>query len=98
MIRHTVIFTFKPDVSAAAVASALDNARSSLPNIPGVLSFSIGEDLGLQPGRSGDMAVVAEFQTVNDVKAYLNHPIHLEYIAHSLAPIVDKRISVQFQV
>lgn len=98
MIRHTVVFTLKPGTPRESVISALKNAKTLLPAIPGVRSFSIGEDLGLQPGRSGDMAVVAEFDSIDDVKTYLSHPIHLDYIKNNLAEIVETRISVQFEI
>ena len=68
-----------------------------LPGIPGVQSFSIGKDLGLQPGKSGDLAVVADFASIEDMKNYLSDPVHLDYIKNNLASIVETRISVQFQ-
>ena len=51
-----------------------------------------------QPGRSGDMAVVAEFDSIDEVKTYLSHPVHLDYIKDNLAGIVETRISVQFEI
>ena len=98
LIRHVVVFTLKPDAPRNAVASAIENAKNALPSIQGVRSFSIGEDLGLQPGKSGDMAVVAEFDSIDAVTSYLEDPIHLDYIKNNLAAIVESRISVQFAV
>ena len=98
MIRHAVIFTLKAGTPRESVTSALNNAKRLLPAIPGVRSFSMGEDLGLQPGRSGDMAVVAEFDSIDEVKTYLSHPVHLDYIKDNLAGIVETRISVQFEI
>ncbi len=98
LIRHAVIFTLKAGTPRESVTSALNNAKRLLPAIPGVRSFSMGEDLGLQPGRSGDMAVVAEFDSIDEVKTYLSHPVHLDYIKDNLAEIVETRISVQFEI
>ncbi len=93
-----MVFTLKPNTPPDAVLSAVENAKDKLPGIHGVRSFSIGEDLGLQPGKSGDMAVVAEFDSVDAVTSYLEDPVHLDYIKNNLAEIVESRISVQFEV
>lgn len=98
MIRHTVIFTCKPGTPQIDIDTAIENAKKLLPSISSVRSFSMGKDLGLQPGRSGEIAVVADFDSVDGVTEYLNDPGHLEYIKDNLAQIVDNRISVQFEV
>ena len=98
MIRHTVVFTCKPNTAQQSISDAIENAKKVLPGIRGVRSFSIGRDLGLQPGKSGDLAVVADFDSINDVEAYLSDPIHLDYIKANLSSIIETRISVQFEV
>lgn len=98
MIRHCVIFTCKPEIEQKTLLNVLEVANQSLPNIPVVKSFSIGLDKGLQPGRSGDFAVVADFDSTEDVIEYLQHPVHQEFVKDSLSPIVDTRMSVQFEI
>ncbi|TAN26908.1 MAG: Dabb family protein [Actinomycetota bacterium] len=98
MIRHTVIFTCKPGTPQQSISEAIENAKHLLPGIPGVRSFTIGRDLGLQPGKSGEMAVVADFDSVDDLKTYLDDKVHQDYIKDNLASIVDTRISVQFEI
>lgn len=97
MIRHCVIFTCKPEVEQKALLRVLEDANQSLPSIPVVKSFTIGLDLGLQPGRSGDFAVVADFDSTENVIEYLEHPVHQEFVKDSLSPIIESRVSVQFE-
>ena len=98
MIRHAVIFTCKPGIPEQSISSAIESAKKVLPGIPVVRSFTIGRDLGLQPGKSGEIAVVADFDSIEDWRTYLNHEVHLDYIKNDLAPITDTRISVQFEI
>ena len=98
MIRHTVVFTCKPNTPQQSILDAIEMAQKVLPGITGVLSFSMGKDLGLQPGKSGDLAVVADFDSIKDVEAYLSDAVHLDYIKTSLSSIIETRISVQFEV
>ncbi|MDA8081988.1 MAG: Dabb family protein [Actinomycetota bacterium] len=98
MIRHTVVFTCKPNTPQQTILDAIENAHKVLPGIPGVRSFSMGRDLGLQPGKSGDFAVVADFDCIENIEAYLSDPVHLDYIKTSLSSIIETRISVQFEV
>lgn len=97
MIKHVVIFHCKPDVAQKTLLEVLDSAREVLPSIPGVSTFNIGLDKGLQPGRSGDFAIVADFDSVENVQEYLENDIHIDFVKNVLTPIVEKRISVQFE-
>lgn len=97
MIKHVVIFHCKPDVAQKTLIEAMASGREILPSIPGVNALNIGLDKGLQPGRSGDFAVVADFDSVENVQAYLDNDIHVNFVKNVLSPIVEKRVSVQFE-
>ena len=88
MIRHCVIFTCKPEVDQKTLISAVEKANQVLPTIPWVRSFSAGLDRGLQPGKSGDLAVVADFDSNEDVIKYLEDPIHQNYVHETLYPVM----------
>jgi Stress responsive A/B Barrel Domain len=57
-----------------------------------VLAFSIGVDL-LRLPRSYDVAVVADFENLEDGRAYAEHPAHLTAVELS-----EHIVSVDFEV
>ena len=83
MILHLVLFTPRPDLSAAEqgrLATALDRA---LTKIPAVVSYRIGRRVrtgaayDALPG-SFEFCGVMEFEDLEGLAAYLSHPAHIE--------------------
>jgi hypothetical protein len=97
VIRHVVIFEWTPTAASdqvAAVAAGLD----AMPNhVPGILAYRHGDDLGLS-SVTADYALVADFATVEDYRAYAGHPHHLQFIDEHIRPIVDTIHRVQYHV
>ena len=83
MILHLVLFTPRPDLSAAdqdRLATALDRA---LTTIPAVVSYRVGRRV--QTGAAYDalsgrfeFCGVMEFEDLGGLSAYLSHPAHVE--------------------
>ena len=83
MILHLVLFTPRPDLSAAEqarLATALDLA---LTTIPTVVSYRIGRRVrtgaayDALPG-SFEFCGVMEFEDLEGLAGYLSHPAHIE--------------------
>lgn len=83
MILHLVLFTPRPDLSAAdqgRLATALDQA---LTTIPAVVSYRIGRRVrtgaayDTLPG-SFEFCGVMEFEDLQGLAGYLAHPAHVE--------------------
>jgi len=96
MIRHTVLFKWKPEATddeKAQVATEL----AKLPSV--VLSlraFACGHDAGLAPGNF-DFAVTADFDDEAGLLDYRNDPVHREIIERCILPITAQRVAVQFR-
>lgn len=75
MIRHVVVFKLKPGVSPAERDRWLEASRRAHAKIHSVRAYNIGADLMHLP-RSYDVAVVADFDTLEDVEHYAGHPEH----------------------
>lgn len=94
MIRHVVLFDFKPsftDEIRAAWTEGLDRLEG---NVPGLVRLSHGPDvLGLE--RSFDHAIVADFESVEDIAVYDTHPLHEAIKPYSL-PNAERVVSVDF--
>lgn len=94
-VFHVAVFTWKEGTSVDHVAdfmNALTELRSQLPML---ISYDFGSDLGLRDGN-GEFAVVAQMATAEDVIAYLDHPLHQELVKTYVLPHAAERRAVQF--
>ncbi|MBX3435151.1 MAG: Dabb family protein [Pirellulales bacterium] len=86
MIKHIALFNLKDE---AAGRTKEDNRRQILSNlerlrreIPVNKRVEAGQQLASQPASwAVDMAVLAEFDTIEDYNAYIEHPVHKEAAA-----------------
>jgi hypothetical protein len=96
MIRHVVLFRWNDDVDdahVARVAAGLDGLPATIPEIR---RYVHGRDLGLAPGNHA-YAVVADFDSIEDLTTYREHPVHRALIDELLTPYVADRAAVQFE-
>jgi hypothetical protein len=95
MIRHVVLFTWKPeatDEQKAAVAAEL----AKLPGeIPEIRAYTFGPDAGINQGNY-HFAVVADFDDEDGYRTYRDHPRHRAVITEHIQPILETRAAVQF--
>jgi hypothetical protein len=94
VIRHVVMLKFKPDFDQSSREDWAERARKLPQQIAEIRSFTLGFDvMGIE--RSWDAAIVADFDSINDVQAYAVHPAHLPVAAISV-PNCEQMISVDF--
>lgn len=96
MIRHCVMFTWKPeatDAEKAAIAAGLD----AMAALPFMRSFVHGPDAGIVDGN-WDYVVNAEFDDVDGYRAYADDAAHQALIADHIRPAISARAAVQFEV
>ncbi|MFN8036186.1 MAG: Dabb family protein [Acidimicrobiia bacterium] len=97
MIRHVSCLTFT-ETSTPEERDAAVRAVARLPAIiPEIRVYTVGADLGLAEGNA-HLAVVADFDTVDDYRVYASHPEHLAVIAEHIRPILAGRAAVQLEV
>ena len=97
MIRHAVMFRFKPGTTPADI-SAIVEGLGGLPRaIPEIAAYQFGRDIGVNDGNF-DFAVVADFATTDHYLVYRDHPLHRALITERIAPHVEARAAVQFDV
>ncbi|MFW0773899.1 Dabb family protein [Paenarthrobacter nitroguajacolicus] len=94
MIRHAVLFKFKPDFPAADRDAWIQGLDRMDGNIPGLLKLTHGADL-LQQDRSFDYAIVADFNALEDLEVYNSHPLHEPLKQYSF-PNSEQIIAVDF--
>ncbi len=96
MIRHTVMFTWKPeatDEQKKRVATEL----SRLPGVvPSLRAYAMGTDIGVNEGN-WEFAVSGDFDDLDGYLAYRDDPTHRAIIAEHIQPIIATRAAVQFE-
>ncbi|MBE9372865.1 Dabb family protein [Saccharopolyspora sp. HNM0983] len=93
MIRHVVLFRWKPDFDPTEWFAAV---RGLQHKIPEVKELSLGADV-LHADRSWDAAIVADFDRIEDVAVYTAHPEHQPAVELSRAG-AEQIISVDFEL
>ena len=95
VLRHIVVFSWKPDTTPEQVAS-VENALTELQAlVPELRSYAFGSDLGLS-AVPGDFAVVAEFEDEAGWRVYDQHPFHATVRSEVIGPLAASRMGVQF--
>ncbi|MYS79203.1 Dabb family protein [Embleya scabrispora] len=97
MICHVWSMRMKPESTPEQRQAVLD-ALATLPEqIPGILSFTFGGDLGM--GRdNADVVVIARFADEADWRAYLAHPAHDRFAEDVVTPVYGSGAAIQFPV
>ncbi len=97
MFRHTVMFRWST-ASTPEQRSALTAALAQLPaGIPTIRRYHVGPDAGINDGNF-DFAVVADFDDVDGYLVYRDHPEHQRVIVELIAPFVETRAAVQYDL
>jgi hypothetical protein len=96
VIRHVVTFIW----TAQATPEQKDRVPAELAllpqKIPGVRGYQFGADAAVVAGNA-DYALTADFDDIDAYLAYRNHPAHVEFIEQVINPILERRVSVQFE-
>lgn len=97
MLRHTVLFRWKPEVTDEQV-DEVERAVSELPGIiGGVRAYTFLRDARVTDGNF-DACIVADFDDEAGFVHYRDHPAHLELIKTTILPLLDERAAVQTYV
>jgi hypothetical protein len=82
MVFHIALFRPRPDLTDAARRDLVEALRSALAAIPSIRRFSLGRRVTHGAGYEAlmsvslDYAAVIEFDDLDGLKAYLEHPAH----------------------
>lgn len=91
MICHVVLIRLKSEISPAAAAAFVDQAKQTLAPIPGVRNLRVGEGLGVKAERDYPFALVMEFDDDAALEAYQVHGEHQRFVHELLGPIQDDK-------
>lgn len=95
--RHILMIRFRPEATEEQ-KQALYRGLGSMPaKIDLIRRYELGPDLGLIEGNP-DMALVADFDSEEDWRAYQAHPEHQVLSRELVKPITAEMIRVQYLV
>lgn len=98
MIAHVVLFRLRPEVSLEERRALIDSWADALKDIPAIRRAHVGQRVRI--GRSYESltrldfpyAAVLEFDDVDALRAYLDHPAHEAMATRLFAAIADSLI------
>jgi hypothetical protein len=96
MIRHTVLFSWKPEATDEQRQRAAHEVAKLPSMVPSVRAFASGSDAGLAQGNF-DFAVSADFDDETGFFAYRDDPGHRDIVQRCILPIAAQRAAVQFE-
>ena len=97
MLRHIVLFRFKPDTSQAARTAMADGLAELPSRIPQIRAWSQGRNV-VQSDRNYDFALVADFDSLADMKIYQAHRDHQAVVAELILPVVESLVVADFDL
>lgn len=88
MLTHIVLYKLKPGVTQEQVNGLLQEARTRLPEIPGVMNLRAGTSIYKDDPYQA--ALVMYFDGVEALDRYRVHPAHVRFVEEIVKPIVDE--------
>ena len=94
MITHIVLFKLKE-----GTPEGIEQARGILLSMEGKVEqlrhLEVGVDL-VHSERSADIALVAKFDSMEDLQAYILHPYHAQVVAAHMKSICSSVVSADY--
>jgi hypothetical protein len=98
MIKHVVMFKFRDDKPENKKNQLLEVKRALdlLPEyIPEIRTFEVGIN-SIESARAYDLVIVSDFDTIEALDVYRDHPSHLDVI-EIIAKYKESAISVDYE-
>lgn len=97
MIKHVVLLKFKQVLDDDQLLTLQHEFADLAAQIDEVKTYDFGPDMGFYRGNA-DYALVAEFNTQEDVDVYVQHPLHQAFLQNVAGPILASFMSAQFSL
>jgi hypothetical protein len=97
MIRHVVLFTWRPEATEEQKQAVHAGLAKMPPAIEAIRAYKFGPDAGINPANC-DYAVVADFDDAAGYVSYRDHPEHRALVETYVSPIVASRAAIQFEI
>jgi Stress responsive A/B Barrel Domain len=93
MIRHMVLFAFKPSVDEELRCKLLAMLADLPRQFPEMRGFQLGVNVSKRDNRCSH-GMTMSFNTLSDLENYLNSERHENLVRENFAPIIKERVIV----
>ncbi len=93
MIRHIVTLKLNENASFEAIREKILNLKNHL----SIKHIEVGFDIGFDKSAS-DIAIIADFENIQDLKTYANDEIHQKIIKEDIKPYLISRCAVDYEI
>lgn len=101
MIRHIVMFKIKENADNKSKAELLAKADLLLQNfeeeIEPLKKFNYAVNSDEAPDSNYDLVLICDFDTINDLNEYQNHPKHLEF-GKFIVEVRENRACIDYDI
>ncbi|NEP49029.1 MAG: Dabb family protein [Moorea sp. SIO3C2] len=98
MIEHIVLFKWKDDASADAIALAMNGLLALKNQIPEIVELSCGENFSPLRSQGFQHALRVQLLDCDALSTYADHPAHQEVVEKYIKPIRGDVIAVDYEV
>lgn len=92
MIKHIVMFNFKDENKKDNLIKAKKMLEGLLESVPTLKSIEVGINFSNE-SRAMDLSLYSEFDTIEGLTLYANHPEHLEVVKFIKSVATESKVS-----
>ena len=97
MLVHVVLIKWNDKITEETFAAITENFSKLPTAIPQIKCYEFGPNVGIIKDGA-DYALVAKFDNAIDLKAYIEHPAHQEFMTQYSTRYIHAFESVQFEL
>ena len=100
MIKHVVMWEFKDFAEGNDKESNIKKAEQKIMELEDLVDVINFIEVGINLNESEaayDLVLVSEFETLEDLDEYQNHPDHVK-VKEFVKKVVDKRVVVDYEI
>lgn len=92
MVKHIVMFDFKDENKQENLLKAKKMLDALIDTVPSLKSMEVGLNFSKEE-RAMDLSIITEFDNVEGLELYANHPEHLEVVAFIKTVVSQSKVS-----
>jgi 2,3-dihydroxy-p-cumate/2,3-dihydroxybenzoate 3,4-dioxygenase len=96
MIRHMVLFRFRPDASDKARAQVLNGLAELPQRFAAMRRFGLGENISKRDSRFTHVMTI-EFDTRDQLELYLDSEHHEHFVHNYFRPAIEERAIASYE-